>query len=114
MRQLLEAGVSLRPPDARWNPQDGGFIYGDRNGIHIIDLTQTVPMLDAALAGRAQTPSQGRPHPVRRHQASGAEARRRSRREMRAVLHEPPLLGGTLTNWKTSHSRSSASSRSTS
>ncbi|MGL4320554.1 MAG: 30S ribosomal protein S2, partial [Paracoccaceae bacterium] len=48
MRQLLEAGVHYGHQTARWNPKMGEYIYGDRNGIHILDLTQTVPMLDAA------------------------------------------------------------------
>ncbi len=49
MRQLLEAGVHFGHQTQRWNPRMGEFIYGARNGIHIMDLTQTVPMLDAAL-----------------------------------------------------------------
>ena len=49
MRQLLEAGVHYGHQTARWNPKMGQYIYGDRNGIHIIDLTQTVPMLEQAL-----------------------------------------------------------------
>ena len=49
MRQLLEAGVHYGHQTARWNPRMGEFIYGDRNGIHILDLTQTVPMLDGAV-----------------------------------------------------------------
>ncbi len=47
MRQLLEAGVHFGHQTPRWNPKMGEFIYGARNGIHIMDLTQTVPMLDA-------------------------------------------------------------------
>ena len=49
MRQLLEAGVHYGHQTQRWNPRMAEFIYGERNGIHIFDLTQTVPMLDAAL-----------------------------------------------------------------
>jgi small subunit ribosomal protein S2 len=49
LRQLLEAGVHFGHQTHRWNPKMSPFIYGSRNGIHIIDLTQTVPMLDAAL-----------------------------------------------------------------
>ncbi len=49
MRQLLEAGVHFGHQTQRWNPKMGQYIYGDRNGIHIMDLTQTVPMLDQAL-----------------------------------------------------------------
>ena len=42
MRQLLEAGVHYGHQTQRWNPRMAEYIYGDRNGIHIIDLTQTV------------------------------------------------------------------------
>ena len=59
MRQLLEAGVHYGHQTARWNPRMGEYIYGDRNGIHIIDLTQTVPMLDAALKVVRDTVAKG-------------------------------------------------------
>ena len=59
MRQLLEAGVHYGHQTARWNPRMGEFIYGDRNGIHILDLTQTVPMLDAALKAVRDTVAKG-------------------------------------------------------
>lgn len=48
MRQLLEAGVHFGHQTRRWNPKMREFIFTDRNGIHIIDLQQTVGMLDAA------------------------------------------------------------------
>ena len=47
LRQLLEAGVHFGHQTHRWNPKMGPYIYGDRNGVHIMDLTQTVPLLDA-------------------------------------------------------------------
>ncbi|MBT3929649.1 MAG: 30S ribosomal protein S2, partial [Rhodospirillaceae bacterium] len=49
MRQLLEAGVHFGHNTRRWNPKMEPFIFGVRNGIHIIDLQQSVPMLYAAL-----------------------------------------------------------------
>ncbi|MCB1831909.1 MAG: 30S ribosomal protein S2, partial [Geminicoccaceae bacterium] len=49
MRQLLEAGVHFGHQTRRWNPRMGEFIFGVRNGVHILDLTQTVPMMDHAL-----------------------------------------------------------------
>ena len=49
MRQLLEAGVHFGHQTHRWNPKMGSYIYGARNGIHIIDLSQTVPMFYQAL-----------------------------------------------------------------
>ena len=83
MRQLLEAGVHYGHQTQRWNPKMGPYIYGDRNGIHIIDLTQTVPLLDAALNVVPRDRGQGRPHPVRRHQAPGR--RRPSRKPPRSA-----------------------------
>jgi small subunit ribosomal protein S2 len=59
MRQLLEAGVHFGHQTQRWNPRMGEFIYGARNGIHIMDLTQTVPMLDAALNAIRETVAKG-------------------------------------------------------
>ena len=49
MRQLLEAGVHFGHTTRRWNPKMEQFIFGERNGVHIIDLEQTVPMLHRAM-----------------------------------------------------------------
>ncbi len=49
MRQLLEAGVHFGHHTRRWNPKMAPFIFGERNGIHIIDLEQTVPLLRQGL-----------------------------------------------------------------
>ena len=50
IRTLLEAGVHFGHQTHRWNPLMDEYIYGSKNGIHILDLTQTVTMLDAALS----------------------------------------------------------------
>ena len=49
MRQRLEAGVHFGHQTHRWNPKMAPFIFGERNGIHVIDLSQTVPLLHQAL-----------------------------------------------------------------
>ena len=49
IKQLLEAGVHLGHKTLRWNPKMKGFIFGEKNSIHIIDLTQTVNFLKTAL-----------------------------------------------------------------
>ena len=49
MKQLLEAGVHFGHQTRRWNPKMREYIFAERNGIHIIDLAQTVSRLDAAL-----------------------------------------------------------------
>ena len=93
LRQLLEAGVHFGHQTHRWNPRMGPYIYGDRNGIHIIDLTQTVPLLDQALHAVQQTVAKGGRilfvGTKRQAQKAVAEAAERCG----AVLHEPPLAG---------------------
>ena len=101
MRQLLEAGVHYGHHTQRWNPRMGEYIYGDRNGIHIIDLTQTVPMLDAALNVIRETVAKGGRilfvGTKRQAQKPIAEAAEKCAQYY--MNHR--WLGGTLTNWKT-------------
>ncbi|MEL6509308.1 MAG: 30S ribosomal protein S2 [Pseudomonadota bacterium] len=101
MRQLLEAGVHFGHQTQRWNPRMGEFIYGDRNGIHIMDLTQTVPMLDAALNVVRETAAKGGRilfvGTKRQAQRPVAEAAEKCAQYY--MNHR--WLGGTLTNWKT-------------
>jgi small subunit ribosomal protein S2 len=101
MRQLLEAGVHFGHQTQRWNPRMAPFIYGDRNGIHIIDLTQTVPMLDAALKVIRDTVAKGGRilfvGTKRQAQKPIAEAAEKCAQYY--MNHR--WLGGTLTNWKT-------------
>ncbi|MHA3914525.1 30S ribosomal protein S2 [Halovulum sp. GXIMD14793] len=101
LRQLLEAGVHFGHQTHRWNPRMGQYIYGDRNGIHIIDLTQTVPLLDAALNVVRETVAKGGRilfvGTKRQAQKAISEAAERSAQYY--MNHR--WLGGTLTNWKT-------------
>ena len=101
MRQLLEAGVHYGHQTQRWNPRMAEFIYGERNGIHIFDLTQTVPMLDAALQAIRDTVAKGGRvlfvGTKRQAQKAVAEAAEKSAQYY--MNHR--WLGGTLTNWKT-------------
>ncbi|PJE25894.1 SSU ribosomal protein S2P [Pseudooceanicola antarcticus] len=101
MRQLLEAGVHFGHQTQRWNPRMGEFIYGARNGIHILDLTQTVPMLDAALNVIRETVAKnGRVLFVgTKRQASAPIAEAAEKCAQYYMNHR--WLGGTLTNWKT-------------
>jgi small subunit ribosomal protein S2 len=59
MRQLLEAGIHFGHQTRRWNPKMKPYIFAERNGIHIIDLAQTVKGLDAALAAVRDTVARG-------------------------------------------------------
>jgi len=101
MRQLLEAGVHYGHQTARWNPKMGEYIYGDRNGIHILDLTQTVPLLDQALKVVRDTVAKGGRvlfvGTKRQAQKPIAEAAEKSAQ----FFMNHRWLGGTLTNWQT-------------
>ena len=101
MRQLLEAGVHFGHQTARWNPRMESYIYGARNGIHILDLTQTVPLLDKALQMIRDTVARGGRilfvGTKRQAQASIAEAAEKSAQ----FYMNHRWLGGTLTNWQT-------------
>ena len=101
MRQLLEAGVHFGHQTQRWNPKMGEFIYGDRNGIHILDLTQTVPMLDAALNAVRETVAKGGRvlFVGTKRQAQKPIADAAEKCAQYYMNHR--WLGGTLTNWKT-------------
>ena len=101
MRQLLEAGVHFGHQTQRWNPRMGEFIYGDRNGIHILDLTQTVPMLDAALNAVRETVARGGRvlFVGTKRQAQKPVADAAEKCAQYYMNHR--WLGGTLTNWKT-------------
>ncbi len=59
MRQLLEAGIHFGHQTRRWNPKMKPFIFAERNGIHIIDLAQTVKRLDLALDAARETVARG-------------------------------------------------------
>ena len=101
LRQLLEAGVHFGHQTHRWNPRMGQFIYGDRNGIHILDLTQTVPLLDAALHAVRETVAKGGRvlFVGTKRQAQKAVSDAAERSAQYYMNHR--WLGGTLTNWKT-------------
>jgi len=105
MRQLLEAGVHFGHQTHRWNPKMEPFIFGVRNGVHIVDLSKSVPLLHQALvAVRDTAAGGGRVLFVgTKRQASQILAEAAQRCAQYYVNHR--WLGGTLTNWKTiSHS----------
>lgn len=101
MRQLLEAGVHFGHHTRRWNPKMKSYIFGVRNGVHIIDLEQTVPQLARALqAIRDVAASGGRVLFVgTKRQAQEAVSEAAKRCGQYYVDHR--WLGGMLTNFKT-------------
>ncbi len=105
LRALLEAGVHFGHQAHRWNPKMAQYIYGARNNIHILDLSQTVPLLNQALVQISDTVAKGGRvlfvGTKRQAQEQVAEAARRSAQ----YYVNSRWLGGMLTNWKTiSHS----------
>jgi small subunit ribosomal protein S2 len=101
MRQLLEAGAHFGHQSHRWNPKMGSYIFGTRNNIHIIDLSQTVPLLHRALQAVSDTVAKGGRvlFVGTKRQASDSIAQAAKRSAQYYV--NARWLGGMLTNWKT-------------
>ncbi|MBL6957619.1 MAG: 30S ribosomal protein S2 [Rhodospirillales bacterium] len=101
MRQLLEAGVHFGHNTRRWNPKMSTYLFGVRNGIHIIDLQQSVPLLHQAMSAvRSIVASGGRVLFVgTKRQASGKIADAAKKCGQYYVNHR--WLGGMMTNWNT-------------
>jgi small subunit ribosomal protein S2 len=101
IRSLLESGAHFGHQPGRWNPLMKPFIFGERNGTHILDLDQTLPMMRRALDFIRETTSRGGSvlFVGTKRQAAApimAEARR-----ARQHYVNNRWLGGMLTNWKT-------------
>ena len=105
MKQLLEAGVHFGHQTRRWNPKMAPFIFMDRNGIHIIDLQQTVTRLNDAYKFIEQTAAEGGTilFVGTKKQAQEAIAEEAKRCGMYYVNQR--WLGGMLTNFQTIQSR---------
>jgi small subunit ribosomal protein S2 len=101
MKELLEAGVHFGHQTRRWNPKMKEYIFGERNGIHIIDLQKTLKMFREASRFVSEMTSQGRIilFVGTKRQAQEAIAEECRRCGMFYVNHR--WLGGTLTNWAT-------------
>jgi len=101
MKELLEAGVHFGHQTRRWNPKMKEYIFGERNGIHIIDLQKTLKLFREAGKFISELASQGRSvlFVGTKRQAQEAIAEEAQRCGMFYVNHR--WLGGTLTNWAT-------------
>ena len=101
MHKLLDAGAHFGHQTHRWNPKMKPYIFGDRNGVHILDLSQTVPLMARALEFVAASVAGGGKvlfvGTKRQAQDPIADAARMSGQHF--VNHR--WLGGMLTNWKT-------------
>ena len=101
LQQLLEAGAHFGHQTHRWTPRMKPYIFGDRNGVHIIDLSQTVPLFARALEFVQQTVARGGKvlFVGTKRQAQDAVAESAQSCGQHFVNHR--WLGGMLTNWKT-------------
>ncbi len=101
MKELLEAGIHFGHQTNRWNPKMEPFLFGERNGIHIIDLQQTVPLIIEALGVLKDVAANG-----------GRILFVGTKRQAQKIISESAIncgqyymnhrwLGGTLTNWTT-------------
>ena len=101
MKELLEAGIHFGHQTNRWNPKMENFLYGERNGIHIIDLQQSVPLIHDALKVLRDVAASG-----------GRVLFVGTKRQAQSIISESAIncgqyfmnhrwLGGTLTNWST-------------
>lgn len=105
MRDLLEAGVHFGHQTGRWNPKMAPFIYGARNGVHILDLAQTVERLREATEFVRDTTAQGQQvlFVGTKRQAQDVIRNEADRAAMPHVVTR--WLGGTLTNFTTIRAR---------
>jgi small subunit ribosomal protein S2 len=105
MRELLEAGVHFGHQTRRWNPKMRRFIFTERGGIYIIDLQQTLELLEEAHAFARNIAERGGSvlFVGTKKQAQDAVAEHAQRVGMPYVNHR--WLGGLLTNWKTMSER---------
>jgi small subunit ribosomal protein S2 len=101
MRQLLEAGVHFGHQTQRWNPKKAPYIFGDRNGIHIMDLSKSVPLLHQALVLIEETIAAGGRILFVGTKRQASEPIARYAKQCAQYYMNSRWLGGTLTNWNT-------------
>jgi small subunit ribosomal protein S2 len=105
LRELLEAGVHFGHQTRRWNPKMRQFIFTERNGIHILDLQQTIPVLQEAYNFVADLTSRGQKllFVGTKKQAQSILQEEATRSNQLYITNR--WLGGTLTNFKTIRAR---------
>ncbi len=101
MRELIEAGVHFGHKTRRWNPHMAPFIYGVRNDTHIIDLGQTVPMLQRALHALRETAARGGRILFVGTKRQASEIIADTAKASGQFYINERWLGGLLTNWNT-------------
>lgn len=105
MKQLLEAGVHFGHQTRRWNPKMKKYIYGERNGIHIIDLQITVDLVEEAYKFVVDQVKAGKNVLFVGTKKQAQEAIREEAERCGMYYVNSRWLGGTLTNFKTIRTR---------
>jgi small subunit ribosomal protein S2 len=101
MRTLLEAGAHFGHQTHRWNPKMERYIFGSRSNIHIIDLSQTMPLLHQALVAVRDVAAKGGRVLFVGTKRQAAEPVAEAAKRCAQYYMNNRWLGGTLTNWKT-------------
>ena len=101
IKQLLEAGVHLGHKTLRWNPKMKSFIFGEKNSIHIIDLTQTVNFLKTALVEVHKCIASGGKILIVSTKKQASEQVSTLAKDTSQFYVNYRWLGGMLTNWNT-------------
>ena len=101
IKQLLEAGVHLGHKTLRWNPRMKQFIYGEKNSIHIIDLTQTVVLIKNAMKEVHKCITSGGKLLIVSTKKQAAETVLKLAKDTEQYYVNYRWLGGMLTNWQT-------------
>jgi small subunit ribosomal protein S2 len=101
MRQLLEAGAHFGHQSHRWNPKMESYIFGIRNGVHIIDLGQTVPLMHRGLQAVSDTVARGGRVLFVGTKRQAADQIADAAKRCAQYFVNARWLGGMLTNWKT-------------
>ena len=101
MRQLLEAGAHFGHQTHRWNPKMDRYIFGSRSNIHIIDLSQTIPLLHQALVAVREVAAKGGRVLFVGTKRQAADPVAEAAKRCAQYYMNNRWLGGTLTNWRT-------------
>jgi small subunit ribosomal protein S2 len=101
LEQMLEAGAHFGHQTHKWNPKMKKYVYGERNGIYIIDLAKTIPMAKAAYDFIKKTSAEGRPVLFVGTKRQASETVKKAAESCGAYYVTHRWLGGMLTNYKT-------------
>lgn len=101
LKELLEAGAHFGHQTHKWNPKMKKYVYGERNGIYIVDLAKTIPLAKSAFDFLKKTAGEGKPVLFVGTKRQAAETVRNSAESCGAFHVTYRWLGGMLTNYKT-------------